>query len=97
MKKLITITTLAVLIAISLISQLGCEKEAEVPTSESNRWLQLLSVLPANDNTLKAAYLQDNAYLEEKRQQYPQMSARYAIIRTHPLLSGSSPGAYSDE
>ena len=97
MKKVITITTLALLLATTLIWQSGCGKETEVPTSESNRWLELLSVLPENEITLKAAFLQDNAYLEEKRQQYPQISAEYAIIRNHPLLSGSSPGAYSDE
>lgn len=97
MKKVITITTLALLLATTLIWQSGCGKETEVPTSESNRWLELLSALPENEITLKAAFLQDNAYLEEKRQQYPQISAEYAIIRNHPLLSGSSPGAYSDE
>jgi len=97
MKKVITITTLALLLATTLIWQSGCGKEIEVPTSESNRWLELLSALPENEITLKAAFLQDNAYLEEKRQQYPQISAEYAIIRNHPLLSGSTPGAYSDE
>ena len=97
MKKVITITTLALLLATTLIWQSGCGKETEVSTSESNRWLELLSVLPENEITLKAAFLQDNACLEEKGQQYPQISAEYAIIRNHPLLSGSSPGAYSDE
>ncbi len=80
-----------------VLSFTACAEETEVSTSESNRWLELLSALPENEITLKAAFLQDNAYLEEKRQQYPQISAEYAIIRNHPLLSGSSPGAYSDE
>jgi len=97
MKKVITITTLALLLATTLIWQSGCGKETEVPTSESNRWLELLSVLPENEVALKAAFLQDNAYLEEKKQQYPQITAEYAIIRNHPLLSGDSPKAYSDE
>ena len=96
MKKLI-ITTLALLIAIALVSQPGCGKEQEPPAPESNRWLQLLSVLPANENTLKAAFLQDNAYLDGRKQQYPQITAEYVIIRNHPLLFGTSPRAYSDE
>jgi len=87
-KKLITITTLALLVTITLMSQLGCNKDTEITTSESNRWLELLSVLPANENTLKAAYLQDFAYLAEKvdRQTTPQ----YVISRQHHL-SGYTP------
>jgi len=73
MKKLITIATLALLVTISLTSQPGCSKEKETPVPESNRWLQLLRVLPANENTLKAAYLQDIPYMTEKMPQceYP--------------------------
>ena len=97
MKQLYIVTTLALLLVAALISQAGCEKETEVPTSESNRWLELLNVLPENAVTLKAAFLQDNAYLEEKKQQYPQITAEYTIIRNHPLLSGTGPGAYSDD
>jgi len=100
MKRLIIIAVLTLLVVSSIALQTGCTREAEeteVTPSESNRWLELLSALPENEITLKAAFLQDNAYLEEKGQQYPQISAEYAIIRNHPLLSGSSPGAYSDE
>ena len=92
-KKILTMS----LVLVMVLSFTACAEETEVSTSESNRWLELLSALPENEITLKAAFLQDNAYLEEKRQQYPQISAEYAIIRNHPLLSGSSPGAYSDE
>jgi len=83
MKKLITITTLALLVTITLMSQLGCSKETETPTSESNRWLELLSVLPANENTLKAAYLQDFACLAEKVDK--QTTPEYVISRQHHL------------
>ena len=83
MKKLITITTLALLITITLTSQPGCNKEAEVPALKSNRWLELLSVLPANENTLKAAYLQDFAYLAEKVGL--QTTPEYVITRQHHL------------
>ncbi|GAG64296.1 unnamed protein product [marine sediment metagenome] len=101
MKKLIIGTVLAMLLVVSAIApQTGCTHETEdtgIPVSESNRWLELLSILPENEVALKAAFLQDNAYLEEKKQQYPQISSEYAIIRNHPLLSGDSPKAYSDE
>ena len=91
MKKLITITILALLVTVTLMSQYGCRKEAEVPISESNRWLELLRVLPANDNTLKAAYLQDNAYMLEKMPQ-----GEYPVGHNLPLF-GSGPRSYSGE
>jgi len=100
MKKLITTITLLLLFVTAVVPQTGCKREieeAEPAPSESNRWLELLSVLPENEVTLKAAFLQDNAYLDEKKQQYPQITAEYIIIRDHPLLSGTSPRAYSDE
>jgi len=58
--------------------------------------MELLSLLPENDVTLVAAYLQDNGYLEEKKDEYAQVSDEYTIIRTQPLF-GTSPSAYSDE
>jgi hypothetical protein len=100
MKKLITVIALVLLLVVMLIPQTGCSGDtegAEPVASESNRWLELLSVLPENEGTLKAAFLQDNAYLDEKKQQYPQYTEEYAIIRDHPLLFGDSPDDYSDE
>jgi len=99
MEKLITITML-VLLAVSLILPSGCKnKETEdtgISVPESNRWLELLRVLPANENTLKAAYLQDIAYLAEKTEQYPQTVVEYTLTRNLPSLFGQSPRAYSD-
>jgi hypothetical protein len=66
----------------------------ESPAAESNRWLELLSVLPANENTLKGAYLQDLALLEEKTDQFS--SLRYPVTINMPLF-GSGPNDYSDE
>ena len=100
MKRSITITVLILLMAIGLVSQTGCSgetEETEPAASESNRWLELLSVLPENESTLKAAFLQDNAYLNEKKQQYPQFAEDYSVIRDHPIILGNSPGDYSDE
>ncbi len=84
--------TLLMLAAIVLPA--GCSKEDGTRVPESNRWLELLSVLPANDNTLRSAYLQDLAYLEKKRDSTS--SLRYPLARNLPLF-GSSPNAYSDE
>ena len=88
--------TMTLLMTAMLLLPASCSKETEGPASESNRWLELLSVLPANENTLKAAYLQDGAYLAEKTEQYPQIPEEYNITRNMPLF-GSSPRAYSDE
>ncbi len=100
MKKLIGTIALTSLLATTLLLPAGCTQETEeteITPSESNRWLELLKVLPENEVTLKAAYLQDEAYLNEKRQQYPEVTEEYPIIRDHPLLLGSSPSDYSDK
>ena len=89
MKKLLTITTLVLLLATSLILPTGCGKPTEIIPSESNRWIELLSVLPANENTLKAAYLQDNAYMLEKMPQ-----GEYPIGHSIPMVGYRY---YSDE
>ncbi len=70
MKKIITITTLMSLLVTTVLLPAGCQQEPEETepvASESNRWLELLSALPENEVALKAAFLQDNAYLEEKK------------------------------
>jgi hypothetical protein len=100
MKKLTTIIIMVLLIAAMIIPQTGCKsenEEIEPVASESNRWLELLKVLPENEVTLKSAYLQDESYLNEKKQQYPEITEEYPIIRDHPLLLGSSPSDYSDK
>ena len=70
MKNVIIATILVLLLINILILPSGCKEETMVPTystSQENRWLELLIILPANENTLKAAYLQDTAYFKEKR------------------------------
>jgi len=85
---------LTLLMLAAIVLPAGCSKEKETPLQESNRWLLLLGVLPANENTLKGAYLQDLAYLEEKTD--PLSSLWYPITINMPLF-GSSPNAYTDE
>ena len=82
---------LVLLLIVTLMSQPSCGTETEITPSESNRWLELLNILPANENTLKATYLQDNSYMLEKMPQ-----GEYPIGHNFPLF-GSSPGSYSDE
>lgn len=99
MKKLISIATLVLLLATTLISQLGCTEETEEPVSESNQWLELLRVLPANDSTFKSAYLEDIASSMEKTEKYPDILAGYEIMYLPPF-SGLGPlrqYMYSDE
>jgi hypothetical protein len=91
MKKLMSTIALILLLATTVLLPAGCAKEPEIVPSESNRWLELLRVLPANENTLKAAYLQDNAYMLEKITQ-----PEYAVGHNLPMF-GSAPGSYSDE
>ena len=100
MKKLTIITTLALLFTIALTLQPGCSKETEEPTSESNRWLELLRVLPANENTLKAAHLHDFASSMEKMEKYPEILTRYEIVYPKPFYQHGPESrryGYSDE
>jgi hypothetical protein len=89
MKKLMSTIALILLLATTVLVPTGCapeSEETEITPSESNRWLELLRVLPDNENTLKAAYLQDYAYLLKKMEQYSQIPAEYAIGHALPLI-----------
>ena len=82
MKKLITVIALVLLLVVMLISQTGCNGDtegAEPVASESNRWLELLNVLPENEVTLKGAYLQDFSYLMDKVERHPEITDRYGV------------------
>ena len=94
MKKVVTVISFVFLMVITLVSQAGCggdSVETEPVASESNRWLELLQVLPENEDTLKAAYLSDLEYMLEK---IP--VGEYAVGHRMPLF-GSSPSGYNDE
>ena len=94
MRKLINTIILVLLPATIVLLATGCaqkSEETEITPSESNRWLELLRILPENEETLKAAYLQDTAYMLEKITQ-----PEYAVGHNLPMF-GSSPGSYSDE
>jgi len=100
MKKLTGTVALILMLTTILLLPVGCAQESEeteITPSESNRWLELLKILPENEETLKGVILQDTAYLDEKKQQHPQITADYAIIGNLMELFGSSPNAYNDE
>jgi hypothetical protein len=52
-----------------------------VAPSESNRWLELLKILPENEITLQASYLQDTAYMLEKI-----AASEYAVGTSLPMF-----------
>lgn len=102
MKNVIIATILVLLLITILILPPGCKEETVVPAhsaSQENRWLKLLITLPANENTLKAAYLQDTTYFKEKRQRYSEISVEYeyALSLNLPSLLGGTPNRYNDE
>lgn len=81
---------MVLLIIATLILPAGCG--GETAELKAKRYLELLNLIPANENTLKRAYVQDGAYLAEKIEQYPQVM--YAITHSHHL---SGFGQYYDE
>ncbi len=64
----------------------GCTGETKESATESNRWLELLSIIPANESTLKSAYLQDFTYYSEQLQQYPGVTEEYTVTHPHDLI-----------
>lgn len=93
-KRLNVLATLSLMALLTVTFLLGCSKdtnEVKITPSESNRWLELLSVLPSNDNTIKAAYLSDIPYMSEKMP-----DGKYAIGHTIPLLERIIPIPGSD-
>jgi len=89
MKKPIIAILLILFMVAAIVPRTSCNAETEETgqvASESNRWLELLKVLPKNETTLKGAYLQDSAYLKEKVKQHPEITDRYGVSH----LSASS-------
>lgn len=84
MKKLTGTIALILLLATTILLLAGCAKETEetkITPSESNRWLELLRVLPSNENTIKATYLSDWTYTAEKMP-----DGKYAVGHSIPIV-----------
>ncbi len=102
MKKSITIAVSLLLLAMTLLLLPGCGADTETTPSESNRWLELLSVIPEKEDTLKAAYMQTAEYVDLLREQWessedtPEGILEYVDLAAHrrlPLFGT----AYTDE
>jgi hypothetical protein len=94
--KILAIFSILLIVAI-LVLPTGCSNN-ETGT-ESNRWLELLNVLPANETTYNFAYLWDDAYMVEIVDKYPQAGFPLFlndIAGTIPLF-GDGLSFYSDE
>jgi hypothetical protein len=103
MKKLVTNIALILLLVTAVVPQTGCKgevEEAEPTPSESNRWLELLRVLPENEDTLKSAYIQTGGYVDILRKQYsekteePFMAVELIAHNNLPLFANA---AYTDQ
>ncbi len=100
MKKLITALMLITMVTGCLTGCGGETDEVEPVASESNRWLELLRILPENEVTLKAAYLQTAEFADIIRKQFPEvpegslMSAELVAHNNLPLFAKTS---YTDE
>jgi hypothetical protein len=94
---------MVLLLTTTILLQPSCGKEEEVVPLESNCWLELLSVLPKNEDTLKSAYIQTKGYVGILREQLlssPDAPAgaldtvELSVHRSLPLFSSTS---YTDQ
>ena len=73
MKKLIITGIMPILSAALLLPVAGCDGETgetEPVASESNRWLVMLQIMPENEDTLTAAAIQTEGYVDIIREEY---------------------------
>ncbi len=106
MKKLVTVTALILIFVTAIIPQAGCNgetEETEPAASESNRWLELLRVLPENEDTLKSAYIQTKEYVDILREQLqsspdtPAGALDYVELLVHSRLPLFGRTPYTDQ
>lgn len=91
MKKLITAGIMLMLSTALLLPVAGCNggnEETETVVLKSERWLELLNVIPERNETFRdryidttlGVYIQDLAYLHEQQAEYPDVEP-YAILK----------------
>jgi hypothetical protein len=106
----ITAALMILLVTSIFVLPLSCSQPVAISStkttlvSQTNRWLEMLQVLPVNEpggreNTFTAAFLQDHAYMAEKKELYPQISTDYEDYMFHnmPTLFSIGLRDYSDE
>jgi hypothetical protein len=106
MKKIALQLALILLMVCIIVSQTGCTEKINDTkdfTSESNRWLEFLRVLPENEDTLKSAYIQAKEYVDILREQLQSSqdapagaldSVELSVHRRLPLFESTS---YTDQ
>jgi len=103
MKKLIISGIMLILSATLLLAMAGCNgetEETEPVTSENNRWLKYLSILPENETTLAGTFIQTSDYREMLTRYYaeqpegPVQSVERLAFNNLELFNK---GSYSDE
>ena len=91
MNKTIVKALVGTILATVLIAPTGCGTPGAVSSpppsthqSSSNRWLDLLRVVPVTENTTKAVFLQDNVLIEDRFHLYD--SQTYSVGYTEPMF-----------
>ncbi|MFC1946381.1 hypothetical protein ACFLXY_00520 [Chloroflexota bacterium] len=103
MKRLIITGLILMLSATLLLPMLGCNgetEEAEPVASESNRWLEMLKILPENEVTLTGAVIQTEGYVDIITKEYSEKLEDSPVspeLIAHNNIPLFARGAYSDE
>ena len=103
MKKLIITGIILMLSATLLLPMVGCNgepEETEPATSENNRWLKYLSILPEKEITLAGTFIQTSEYRDLLKRFYAEQSEE-PVQPIERLVFNNlelfNKGSYSDE
>lgn len=106
MRKLFTIVMLMSLLVTTILPQTGCKEgteQSESIESGSNRWLELLQILPENEATLKSVCIQTKEYADILRKQVqsaqdaPAGALDYVELVVHNNLPLFGTTSYTDQ
>ncbi|MBN2074268.1 MAG: hypothetical protein JW762_01830 [Dehalococcoidales bacterium] len=103
MKKLIIVGIILIISVALLLPITGCNGETgetEPATSENNRWLGYLRILPVNETTLAGTFIQTSEYRDMLKRFYAEKSAE-SVLTVERLAFNNlelfNKGSYSDE
>jgi len=91
--------SISLLIILLLVISLACDNAESDVEIESNRWLNLMSAIPADEVSVKAAFLRDDILKTTQLEQFPDPAfERLSLFEaiTMPFV-GASISAYNDE
>lgn len=91
-----------VIIAGIILPMAGCTGDSETLSFEDNRWLELLSIMPDNETTRQAAFLQTTEYAEFIQEEtidrgQEELSDMQAALTAHNMIPLFARTKYSDE